>query len=159
MLTTIFAFPIAAPAHANTNVSQPILAALDRLIRVEKVADDAYALFYQATKEQRFKTVLDQENAHEGKLALVLAVNGITNPIAQLKPGQFPDPGLRTLYQQLTAQGSTSKKAALASAVKLEKNDVSDINAILAMKPPTFVANILKELRAASLQHAKIFSN
>ncbi len=149
---------IQSPALATTDVSQPILQALTRLIQVEKVADDSYTHFLSTTGEKRFQTVLNQEGIHEQKLALVLAINGIANPIAALKPGEFTDPTLKTLYTNTITQGSASKRAALTTAVKLETADIQEINDILAMKPPAFIAKLLKDMRAQSVRHVQIFS-
>ena len=79
----------------------------------EKLARDVYNTLYSVWGQPTFQNIASSEQTHMDEVKQLLDRYGLTDPA--LTPGQFTDPTLQSLYNQLVAQGSAS----LADALKV----------------------------------------
>ncbi len=66
------------------------------------------------------------------QLKTLLVRYGIPDPAAGNAQGEFTNPDLQDLYDQLIQQGSVSKVEALKVGVFIEETDIDDLNAAIA---------------------------
>ena len=80
------------------------------------------------------------------------------NPTTTRAAGVFRDNELQALYNQLTAQGSTSVADAYAVGIAIEKLDISDLEKMLkATSMPADMRAMMELLLKASYNHLAAF--
>lgn len=122
-----------APATEAAISSQPAAPAAqipeDGLTYVreeEKLARDVYLFLYDMWGLQVFQNIADSEQTHTDAVKTLLDAYGLTDPAAATQPGEFVNPDLQALYNQLTAQGSLSLADALKVGAAIEEIDILD---------------------------------
>jgi len=154
----------AAPTPQTTQVAiqNPITAEqksqLQYLIQEEKLARDVYMMMDEARSIRKFANILTAEDNHQNRVAQILEVYKIDNPIIWLNRGDFVDPELTQLYDDLVAQWLTSSDQAIQVGIIIERKDIADIQAML----PWFSNNpditaMLQALLAGSQNHLAAF--
>lgn len=98
----------------------------------EKLAHDVYAALYEIWGLPVFQNIAVSEQAHTDSVLGLLQAYGLADPAAGNGPGQFSDPTLQNLYDQLMAQGSQSLLDALRVGATIEEVDILDLQARLA---------------------------
>jgi hypothetical protein len=81
----------------------------------------------------------------------------LTDPA--LAAGQFTDPTLQALYDQLIAQGSISLEEALKVGALVEQTDIKDLQTRLAQTDNADVQLVYNNLMSASYNHLNAFTN
>lgn len=71
--------------------------------------------------------------------------------------GVFVNPDLQALYDQLVAQGSVSRDAAMQVGIAIEEKDISDLAATIAVEDEADVIDVYERLLAASQKHLAAF--
>lgn len=73
-------------------------------------------------------------------------------------PSYAINPSTQALYDSLYAEGKTSPQAALKAGVQVEKLDIKDLAAALAITEDETLQAIYKRLRVGSERHLAAFS-
>ncbi|MCH9816132.1 MAG: DUF2202 domain-containing protein [Actinomycetia bacterium] len=123
----------------------------------EQLAHDLYVLAYNTYGIQTFSNISRSETRHFQVANQVLALYGLPSQTQMGTPGEFADAQLQATYDALAERVLTSAEEAAAVGVLVEQTDIADLQAAVAMAPPTDVAAVLSNLLRASKQHLAAF--
>jgi hypothetical protein len=129
---------------------------LQYLIEEEKLAYDVYVTLGDKWGSAVFTNVSASEVTHQDRVAGLLDAAGIDDPRSSTV-GEFVNPELQALYDQLIAQGSVSQTAAFEVGVAIEELDIADITEMLTSVTDPEIVSVLKSLRSASENHLAAF--
>lgn len=93
----------------------------------EKLARDVYTTLGEQYDLRIFDNISSAEQTHMDSVLVLLERYGITDPVAGKGVGEFTDPTMQGLYDQLVAAGSESLVAALAVGAEIEELDIVDL--------------------------------
>ena len=82
--------------------------ALQYMREEEKLAHDVYVTLYDLWGLRVFSNIAASEQQHTSAVATLLSRYAVSDPAAGNAVGEFTDPALQKLYDELIAQGSTS---------------------------------------------------
>ena len=133
-------------------------ALLQRLIEEEKVAHDLYTAFDENYGTQVFSNITRGEVGHQDAVLRVLDAAGTDDPRTGV-PGEFTDPELQELYDDLLARGLASETAAYQVGVDFETWDITELENDLAATPEddTELRELLQFLIDGSQRHLAAF--
>ncbi|OJV98546.1 MAG: hypothetical protein BGO47_00880 [Microbacterium sp. 67-17] len=146
--------PTASPLPAEVATSD-LGAQLRYLIEEEKLAHDVYTVLGDLWGGNVFVNIAASETTHQDAVAALLAEHAIVDPRAD-EVGVFSDPDLQALYDQLVADGSQSRAAAIDVGVLIEQTDIADLTRALDGADDD-VAVVLERLLAGSQNHLAAF--
>jgi len=127
------------------------------LVQEEKMARDLYTAFADIYGTRIFTNIARSEQQHMDAVSTLLGVYGEEDVTDGLDAGQFADPALQALYDDLLTQGSDSLSEALAAGVTVEQTDIADLqDADEALSGD--VQRVLDGLLAGSQRHLAAFS-
>ena len=95
---------------------------------------------------------------HTASIKTLLDRYGVADPAAGKKAGEFADPKLAALYQDLIAEGSASLAAALKVGQKIEELDIKDLDERLARTNNADIKAVYTNLRRGSENHLRAFT-
>jgi len=127
------------------------------LIEEEKLAHDVYTVMYQTYGARVFGNILNSEQTHQSRVLALLEARGIADP-RSTELGEFTNPELQSLYDQLIAQGKQSAEEAYKVGVAIEEKDIADITKQLATATDNDVVSTLEALRMGSENHLRAFN-
>ncbi len=150
-----------AVSVATSTTPGPTQAADPDLVRAltdnrdeERLARDVYAaLADRYDGAAPFSMITRSEQAHLDAIGVLLERYGIADPAEGRSAGDYADPTLQSLYDDLMTQGGQSLDAAYDVGVAIEKRDIADLDRELAGNLPADVAGVLRNLRAGSENH------
>ncbi len=125
----------------------------------EKLAHDVYIFLYEQWGVQVFQNIAESEQTHTDTVKSLLDAYGLPDPAAGAQPGQFANPDLQALYNQLTAQGSQSLAEALKVGAAIEEIDILDLQARLQSDLPGDVRLAYENLLSGSFNHLAAFTS
>lgn len=144
-------------ASASTGLDATERATLLAMREEEKLAHDVYVALAATTGLGVFTRIAASETRHEQAVERALAAYGIADPTDGYAVGAFPSTRFQQLYDQLVAQGSTSRTAALNVGVQIERLDVADLAAAIQQTDEALLDRVYANLRAASQKHLQAF--
>lgn len=97
----------------------------------EKMARDVYLTLYDQWSLLPFKNISKSEQAHMDAILSLLNRYDLDDPAAGKGIGEFTNPDLQKLYDDLIAQGSQSAVEALRAGALIEEVDIVDIQRLL----------------------------
>ena len=165
------------PVAADTAVIEPALAAsqLDTLAlgeltaeeaaglafmrEEEKLAHDVYLALYAVTGLQSFQNIANSEQTHTDAVKNLLDRYALPDPSAGKFEGQFSDPNLQALYDQLVAQGSQSLAEALKVGAAVEEIDILDLQTRMAQTALADILLVYQSLEQGSANHLRAFTS
>jgi len=165
------------PAAADAAIIEPALAAsqLDTLPlgvlsaeeaaglaymrEEEKLAHDVYLALYAATGLQSFQNIANSEQTHTDAVKNLLDRYALPDPSAGKLEGQFSDPNLQALYDQLAAQGSQSLAEALKVGAAVEEIDILDLQTRMAQTTLADILLVYQSLEQGSENHLRAFTS
>jgi hypothetical protein len=160
-LIVMFLLPTAVLAvpgpGGGTPVSQAEIDGLLWMREEEKLARDAYNVFFEQYHMQIFANIAASEQQHMDAILTLLNRYGIPDPAAGSDPGEFTNPDLQALYDQLVAQGAASLQAAYEVGVTIEMTDIDDLNERLAAVTHRDIREVYLNLKTASQNHLRAF--
>ncbi|MBC7172259.1 MAG: DUF2202 domain-containing protein, partial [Polyangiaceae bacterium] len=109
----------AAPDGGAQSLTQAEIENLLFLREEEKLARDVY-LVLSGTYGKPFTTIEASEQSHMAAVLALLETYGLEDPAALAAPGEFTNPDLKALYDQLVAEGAPSELAALGVGCFIE---------------------------------------
>ena len=123
----------------------------------EKLAHDIYLALYAEWQLPIFQNIARSEQTHTGAVLQLLTRYGLDDPAAGLPAGEFIDPTLQSLYDQLVAQGRASLEAALRVGAAIEEIDILDLEERLAQTNKADIRRVYENLLAGSRNHLRAF--
>ena len=139
-----------------SDLSAEEAAALLFMREEEKLARDVYNQMYALWGQPVFQNIAASEQTHTDEIKLLLGRYGLADPA--LDPGQFTDPNLQALYDQLIAQGSISVTEALNVGALVEQTDIADLQNRLAQTDNADIQLVYTNLMNASYNHLAAFT-
>lgn len=168
-LTTAQTAEAAGPRHGQSAQQVPSISAaasttvdvnaeLRYLIEEEKLAYDVYRAMFDAHGTRIFDNISNSELTHQSAVLPLLESRGLADP--RLGAGEFSDPELQTLYDQLVAKGVQSPRDALEVGKAIEEMDIADLEQVIAGLGPedADVKNVMENLLKASRNHLNAFN-
>ncbi|MGD8454732.1 MAG: DUF2202 domain-containing protein [Phycisphaerae bacterium] len=123
----------------------------------EKLARDVYLYLDGLHDQPIFGTIADSEQSHMDAVLTLLDRYGLEDPAADNGLGEFADPTLQALYDQLIVQGSASLEDALGVGVLIEETDIVDLEAHLLNVEHADVRAVYESLLQGSQNHLAAF--
>ncbi len=123
----------------------------------EKLARDVYLFLYDTWGSPIFSKISASEQTHMAAIKTLLDRFGIPDPAAGKAAGEFSNPELQTLYDDLTEQGKQSLVEALKAGVLIEETDIDDLNEAMASTNRKAIKTVYGNLLQGSLNHLKAF--
>lgn len=127
------------------------------MIQEEKMARDVYTAFADKYGIRIFANIAKSEQKHMDAVAALLESVDQANPVEGLKPGEFKNPDVLTLYKKLIGAGNKSLLDALKAGATIEDKDIFDLNAMIKAGAEGQVLTTLSALRSASGNHLRAF--
>jgi hypothetical protein len=125
----------------------------------EKVARDVYISLNDTWNLRIFKNIAASEQQHMDAIKQLLATYNIPDPAAGKGTGEFTNPDLQQLYDDLIQQGSISKAEALKVGVIIEETDIDDLNEAIATTRHNDLKTVYRKLLQGSLNHLDAFES
>lgn len=149
------------PATASAAVpSASLKVDLARMRDEERLARDVYAaLAKQYDRALPFANIVNSEQRHFDAIGTLLSRYGVDDPASGRAAGSYADAELQTLYDDLMAQGTKSLADAYDVGIAIEKEDIADLERIIAHTTETDAKRVFENLLAGSRQHLSAFES
>lgn len=135
------------------------LAEIDGLLFMreeEKLAHDIYASLYQMWKLPLFNNISSSEQSHFEAIGVLIERYGLVDP-AKSQVGEFANPDLQALYNELIARGESSLSDALKVGAAIEEIDILDLQERLTQTQNTDIQRVYQNLEQGSRNHLNAF--
>lgn len=149
------AFSQAAPGV----LSDDEIAGLLFMRKEEKLARDVNLTLYEPWGQKTFDKIANSEQTHTDAIKALLDQYGLDDPAAELSVGNFADPDLQALYDQLIAQGSTSLDAALRVGAAIEEIDILDLEEQIDRTEKEDIQLVYENPKSGSENHLRAFTS
>jgi len=152
--------PATDPVISNSpesGLSDAEAAGLAFMREEEKLAYDVYMALYAQWGTPLFQNIARSELTHTQSVKGLLDHYGLQDPSAGLAEGQFNDPELQALYDQLTQQGSQSLEDALMVGAAIEEIDILDLQERIDTTDELDILQVYGNLLAGSENHLRAF--
>lgn len=153
---TVVVAPPAPPAPTSPLTADEI-AGLVFMREEEKLARDVYLTLYDAWGSQVFSNIARAEQTHMDAVKTLLDRYGIADPAAGNDIGEFTDPSLQALYDDLAAQGQASLAEALRVGALIEEVDIADLIERLPEVVHNDIQRVYGQLLQGSENHLRAF--
>lgn len=151
--TTVTTTPVAPAGPVDGTID--LNAELLYLIEEEKLAHDVYRAMADRYGTRIFHNIAASEVTHQQAVLPLLQSRGLADP--RLGFGEFRDPELQALYNQLIAQGNASYRGALEAGRAIEVMDIADLEATLPQVSDADVRRVMENLLRGSRNHLNAF--
>ncbi len=151
----------AAPGDScdfTATLTEDEVAGLLEMREEEKLAHDVYIYFYETYEYFVFNNISESEDAHSRAVLYLINGFGLVDP-AQAEVGEFTADLYKTLYSDLTAQGSTSLADALKVGAFIEEYDIADLQRLIAETTNETILRVYGNLLRGSESHLGAFVN
>lgn len=145
----------AVPASAATTTETQDM--LTFMVQEEKMARDLYLELADQYGVRQFTNIARAEQKHMDAVRVLLDRYGIADPTVGDAIGEFDNPDIQALYDELLAKGMTSLSKAAKVGITVEKVDIADLNDALADSPAADITQVLQSLRSGSYNHLTAF--
>ena len=123
----------------------------------EKLARDVYLTFYDVWGTAVFDNMAGGEQTHMDAILTLLDRYKVDDPAAGQSVGEFTNPDLQVLYDQLAVQGSQSLEDALRVGAAIEEIDILDLREYLAQTDSADIQQVYQSLMRGSENHLRAF--
>ncbi len=156
--------PLITPASvvtvaAPTPLSEAETDALLFMREEEKLAHDVYVTLYDRWGVRVFTNIAASEQTHTDAVATLLDRYGLSDPTVGNAVGEFTDPALQTLYDDLVVQGGLSLADALKVGAAIEEIDILDLEQRIAETDHADIQLVYERLLAGSSNHLRAFTS
>lgn len=124
----------------------------------EKLARDVYLTLGEQWDLQVFTNISQSEQQHMDAIAELLDRYDIEDPVGDNGVGEFTNPELQDLYDQLIEQGSQSEEDALLVGGAIEEIDILDLEKAMADTDNADIQQVYQSLMSGSENHLRAFS-
>ena len=125
----------------------------------EKLARDVYTSLGAQWNLPVFTNIARSEQTHMDSVKTLLDRYGVQDPAAGTAPGEFRNPVLQQLYNDLISQGTISVVDALKVGVLIEETDIVDLDKAIAATQHNDIRTVYENLRQGSLNHLNSFES
>jgi hypothetical protein len=150
------------PADSFDNPSQlpdNVAAGLIFMREEEKLAQDVYLKLYEIWGLPIFQNIAASEATHTESIQNLLAAYGLPDPAAGTAPGEFSDPDLQALYEELITTGSQSLEDAITTGAAVEEIDILDLQDYMKDVEANDILRVYSNLIKGSRNHLRSFVN
>ena len=173
LFAAIFALSLAiTPAMAEAARPNPVpvtdtaivpldateIADLQFMREEEKLARDVYITLYDVWGVAVFNNISRSEQSHMDAVLTLLDRYDIADPVGDNGVGEFTDPDLQTLYDELVAVGSASLSDALLVGGAIEEIDILDLDEAVAETEHADIQQVYARLLNGSYNHLRAFT-
>lgn len=123
----------------------------------EKLARDVYLYLYDLWGATLFNNISLSEQRHMDAIKFLLDKYQILDPAAEMEQGEFTNPEIQALYDELIEQGSLSFEDALNVGILIELADIADLQAALDITSRKDIRNVYTNLHQGSQNHLTAF--
>ena len=124
----------------------------------EKMARDVYLTLGEIWGMNIFDNIAQSEQMHMDSMITLIEDFNLEDPVNDNTVGEFTNPDLQTLYDELIQQGSASLVDALIVGGAIEEIDILDLQENLEATSNNAVVEVYENLLRASINHLKSFS-
>jgi hypothetical protein len=146
---------ISALPHEALN--QDEVDALHWMREEEKLARDVYLALYEQWELPIFWRIASSEQRHMDAVGMLLEKYEIADPALE-QVGEFSDPSLNALYNELVAKGLTSQEDALYVGATIEDLDIYDLQRLLTLADNKDIGIVFGNLLKGSMNHLRAFT-
>ena len=125
----------------------------------EKLAHDVYVTLYALWGLPLFQNIANSEATHTAAIQTLLDRYGIADPTVGNGVGEFTNPDLQKLYEQLVVQGSLSLVDALKVGTIIEETDIHDLQTRLTQTSSADIQLVYNNLLRGSGNHLRAFTS
>lgn len=122
----------------------------------EKLAHDVYVYMYELWNVPVFDFISRSEAAHTDRILTLINYFDLEDP-ASPNPGEFNNPDLQALYDQLIIQGSDSLVAGLIVGATIEEVDIIDLKDRMEVATNASILTVYNNLMLGSEAHLRAF--
>jgi len=144
-------------ASAVTPLSQVEREDLYEMREEEKIARDIYLQLFERWQLPPFGNISGSEQVHMDAVLALLEHHGLDDPAAGLDIGQFRNPDMQDLYQQLKARGMRSMEDSIEVGLLIEELDIADLHAVTSRTDKPEILAVYAELERGSRNHLRAF--
>jgi hypothetical protein len=123
----------------------------------EKLGRDVYLMLCEQWGLPVFQNIASSEQAHMEAIKTSIDRYGLDDPVAGNDIGEFSDPTLQSLYDELTASGHESLAAALKVGATIEEIDIIDLEEYVAQTDEADIVRVYENLMRGSRNHLMAF--
>ena len=123
----------------------------------EKLARDVYLTLYEQWELPIFQNIAGSEQTHMDSVGKLIDRYGLDDPAADNDNGEFTDPMLQSLYDDLVAAGSQSLADALRVGAAIEEIDILDLEERIAQTSVRDIQRVYDNLLKGSRNHLRSF--
>ena len=124
----------------------------------EKLAHDLYVAMADLYGQPLFSNIARSESLHMDAILTLLNAYDLPDPAAGKQAGEFTDPTLQALYDDLLVRAQDSSAEALRVAALVEETDILDLQARLAQTDRADITQAYQNLLRASGMHLRSFA-
>ncbi len=124
----------------------------------EKLARDVYLTFAQKWDNKVFYNISQAEQRHMDKIGQLLEKYQVADPIQNDSIGEFSNPKMRELYQQLVVEGNKDLLSALTVGAKIEDLDIADLMKDSKLIDEKDILQVYDNLTRGSRNHLRAFN-
>lgn len=124
----------------------------------EKLARDVYLQSYDQWATQSFANIASSEQSHMDAMLRLLRRYQLADPAAGKAIGEFQDPSLQALHDNLMALASSSELAALKVGGFIEEVDMRDIVAAMERSQYGDIDQTYARLLCGSRNHLRAYA-
>ena len=123
----------------------------------EKLARDVYLALKEEWGLKVFRNIARSEQIHMNAVLTLLTKYDIEDPVGEAEPGEFTNPDLQDLYDDLLAQGLLSRDDAVIVGATIEDMDIHDLQQMLGRTDNTDLKIVYQNLMKGSRNHLRAF--
>lgn len=154
--------PVAAGRPGGGVVTTPLTpvetADLRFMREEEKLARDVYLQSYDQWATPSFANIASSEQSHMDAMLRLLRRYQLADPAAGAAIGEFQDPSLQALHDNLMALGSATELAALKVGGFIEEVDMRDIVAAMDRSQHADIDQTYARLLCGSRNHLRAYA-
>ncbi|NVJ84734.1 MAG: DUF2202 domain-containing protein [Algoriphagus sp.] len=126
----------------------------------EKLAHDVYLYAFQVHGLQVFQNIANSESQHVTSVLNLMNSYSVADPLSgSTVLGQFTDPNLLQLYEELIARVDQSLEEAILVGLLIEDMDILDLEMAMAETKQSAIINVYSQLQCGSENHMRSFYN
>ncbi len=148
-------------AEINASTVMPLSQAerddLFRMREEEKIARDVYLRLFDRWHLPPFGNISGSEQVHMDAILALLERHGLPDPAQGLDIGQFHNPNMQKLYNELVDQGLRSLEDSVQVGGLIEELDIADLRAAAKRTDKAEILAVYADLERGSRNHLRAF--
>ena len=157
-IALVLAAGFTATTQAAVTLTEAEAKTLQFMHEEEKLAKDVYLTLYEKWNIRSFSNIASAEQRHQDQLKVLLDQYGVPSIIQSSEVGNFTNPDLAKMYNDLTTQGLASLEGALKVGGMIEELDILDLQKAIAESDKADVDSTYENLLRGSRNHLRAFA-